>query len=80
MVAPTSPTASNAPKADRARCDVYGCGSFASIGTDGTEVDVQGLGRPALKNINVCMRHSNWPHSEDAQKFALTSDVYKTRK
>jgi hypothetical protein len=67
-----------APKADPARCDVYGCGIVADRCTDGTEKDV--LGRPALKNINVCAHHANWPHSEDAQKFALSSDVYKNRK
>lgn len=69
-----------APKADAARCDLLGCGMIAVTCTDGNEVDVQGLGRKAVKNLNVCSRHGNWPHSEDAQKFALTSDAYKSRK
>lgn len=67
-----------APKADPARCDVYGCGHIASHCTDGTEVD--GLGRKALANLNVCDSHANWAHSEDARKFALNSDTYKNRK
>lgn len=68
-----------APKADKARCDIYGCGNYAAACSDGTEVDVQGLGRKAIPNINYCDRHSNWPHSEDAQRFAL-GDIYKARK
>lgn len=71
--------APKAPKADAPRCDLLGCGSYAVMCTDGTEEDVQGLKRPALKNLNVCARHTNWPHSEDAQLFAL-SDVYRNRK
>jgi hypothetical protein len=67
-----------APKADPARCDVQGCGNTASMCSEGTEVDVQGLKRPAIKNINVCARHTNWPHSEDAKLFAL-SDIYRKR-
>lgn len=69
-----------APKADPARCDVFGCGMIAANYTDGSEVDEQGLGRKALKNLNVCGRHGNWAFSEDAQKFALSSDSYKNRK
>lgn len=69
-----------APKADPPRCDVLGCGNYATHYTDGTEKDSTGLGRPALKHINVCDRHMNWPHSEDAQRFALASDSYKGRK
>lgn len=49
-------------------CDVYGCGSLADLGTDGTEVDASG--RTALPNLNVCNHHANWPHSEDAKIFA----------
>lgn len=48
------------------------------MSTDGTEEDVQGLGRPALPNINVCGHHTNWPHSLDAQMFA-TTDTYRKR-
>lgn len=66
-----------APKADPPKCDTPGCGSLAEKMTDGTEVDR--FGRPAIKNINVCGHHENWPHSEDAQAFAAT-DVYKRRK
>jgi hypothetical protein len=68
------------PKADPARCDVLGCGMIAVTCTDGTEVDVTGAKRPALKNLNVCARHTNWPHSEDARLFAMVSDAYKQRK
>jgi hypothetical protein len=68
-----------APKADAARCDVLGCGMLAAGCSDGTEVDVTGLKRPALKNLNVCARHTNWVHSDDAKLFAMTSDAYKRR-
>jgi hypothetical protein len=68
------------PKADQPRCDVYGCGIYAAICTDGTEVDETGAARPAIKNLNVCAHHKNWAHSEDAKVFTLTSDVYKARK
>lgn len=68
-----------APKADTPRCDLYGCGTYAFMCTDGTEEDVQGLGRPSIKNLNVCTRHTNWPHSEDAKLFAL-SETYRNRK
>jgi hypothetical protein len=67
------------PMPDEPRCDVQGCGSFATYATQGDEVDVQGLGRPALPRINVCDRHMNWPHSEDAKRFALTP-LYGNRK
>jgi hypothetical protein len=70
---------SKAPKADVPRCDLLGCGAYAVMCTDGTEEDAQGLKRPALKNLNVCSRHTNWPHSEDAQRFAL-SETYRNRK
>lgn len=66
------------PKADKPRCDVYGCGRFATNCTDGTEVDAQGLGRKALPNINVCDHHHNWPFSTDAETFSL-SDTYRQR-
>jgi hypothetical protein len=68
-----------APKADPARCDIYGCGHLADMCTDGSEVDSQGAGRKALPNLNVCARHENWPFSEDARTFAQTSDSYKNR-
>lgn len=68
-----------APKADAPRCDVPGCGMPAVSSSDGSEKDVQGLGRKALPNINACARHSNWPHSEDAQLFAVSAP-YKARK
>lgn len=67
-----------APKAP-VICDVPGCGLLSALTTDGTEVDVQGLERPALPNINVCARHANWPHSDDAKVFALMSGSYKQR-
>lgn len=28
------------------------------------------LGRPAIAKLNVCTRHANWPHSDDAKLFA----------
>lgn len=68
-----------APKPDPARCDVPGCGLVATHATDGTEKDVQGLDRPAVPRVNVCAHHYNWPHSEDAQRFAA-SDLYRGRK
>jgi hypothetical protein len=74
-----SEKAPKAPKADAPRCDLIGCGAIAIMSTDGTEEDVQGLKRPALPNLNVCSRHTNWPHSEDAKAFAL-SDIYRNRK
>lgn len=60
------------PKADPPICDVPGCGTLATHGTDGAEKDVQGLGRKAVANINVCDHHENWPFSDDAKHFALT--------
>jgi hypothetical protein len=77
---PTPTPPKNAPKVDASRCDVLGCGMIAVTSSDGSEVDAQGLGRKALPNLNVCSRHTNWPHSEDAQRFALASDVYRARK
>jgi hypothetical protein len=77
---PTPAPPKNAPIADAPRCDLLGCGMPATSRTDGSEVDAQGLGRKALPNLNVCGRHTNWPHSEDAQRFALASDVYRARK
>ena len=68
------------PKADRPRCDTPGCGVFASIGTKGDEKDIQGLGRKALPNLNVCPHHENWPFSEDAQRWVLDNqEKYKAR-
>lgn len=74
------PADSKAPKASPPKCDVPGCGMVAVACTDGTETDSQGLGRPAIKNLNLCTRHPNWAHSEDAQRFVLMSDDYKARK
>lgn len=71
--------ADKAPKAGAVRCDLRGCGMIAIMCTDGTEEDEQGLKRPAIKNLNVCSRHTNWPHSDDAKEFALTDGNYKTR-
>lgn len=68
-----------APTPNAPLCDVPGCSMRAVTSTDGTEEDVQGLGRPAIPRINVCGRHTNWPHSEDARLFAQTSDAYKAR-
>ena len=67
-----------APKPDDPKCDVFGCGRTAVHCSDGTEVDAQGLGRPALKNVNTCANHPNWVHSNDAQAFA-TTDTYRKR-
>jgi hypothetical protein len=77
--APAAPKTAKPPKADAPRCDLLGCGHRATMCTDGSEVDAQGLGRSSLPNLNVCERHSNWPHSEDARLFAQTSDAYKAR-
>ena len=74
-----------APKADAARCDLFGCGNLATTCTDGSEVDKHprptpdGKPRKAIANINVCDHHTNYPFSDDAVKFA-TSDLYKGRK
>lgn len=68
-----------APKADPPRCDVYGCGQFATVCTDGSEVDSQDLKRPAIKNLNLCDRHPNWAHSTDAQVFSM-GETYRGRK
>ncbi len=67
-----------APKADPARCDTPGCGMVADRCTDGSETDVQALGRKALPNINTCPRHENWPFSDDALAFSFT-EKYRTR-
>jgi len=69
---------SNKPINDTPKCDVPGCSHEAALSTDGTEKDSQGLNRPAVKNVNVCEPHLNWPHSEDAKAFTLT-DAYKKR-
>lgn len=46
---------------------------------DGTEIGIdEPMNRPAVPFINVDERHRNWPHSEDAQRFAAT-DAYKAR-
>jgi hypothetical protein len=65
------------PKPVSPKCDVFGCGHAAEYCTDGTEVDSQN--RKSTKGLNVCLGHMNWPHSEDAQRFALT-DEYAKRK
>ena len=69
---------STTPKADPAKCDVPGCAHDAASCSDGTEVDAQGLGRPAVPHLNVCTNHHNWPHSEDARAFEL-GGIYKAR-
>jgi hypothetical protein len=49
---------------------------------DGTVIEParnEPMGRPSIPNLNVCATHRNWPHSEDAQMFAL-SIPYKARK
>jgi hypothetical protein len=64
---------------------VPGCSHVATRSTDGTEKDSQVekrsdlKARPALPKLNVCDHHENWPHSNDAQQFAL-SDKYRGRK
>lgn len=69
------------PKADRPRCDVPGCGAWASISTDGSETDSQGLGRKSVPNLNTCAHHQNWPHSEDAQAWVLSNrEIHSARK
>jgi hypothetical protein len=65
-----------APIADKPRCDVTGCGAHATRSTDGSETDH--LGRPALRAINVCDHHTNWPHSSDAARFAA-EPTYRDR-
>ncbi len=68
-----------APKADPAKCDVPGCGALAETMTDGTEKDA--MGRPSIKSLNVCGHHHNWPHSDDAAKFAADpGSPYRARK
>ena len=74
-----APTSKAAPKADLPVCDVNGCGMPATLCTTGDEVDVQGLGRKAVKNMNLCERHSNFAHSRDAEVFAASSDKYRQR-
>lgn len=64
------------PIPPKPRCDCGGCGAFADFSTDGTEVDAQG--RTAVKGVNVCNHHSNWPHSDDAKLFVET-DAFKRR-
>jgi hypothetical protein len=82
----STPVAAPAPKAGAVKCDVPGCGMLADRSTDGNEIDEHpnpspdGTKRPSVKNINVCMRHRNWPHSDDAKKFAMMDDNYKARK
>jgi hypothetical protein len=65
-------------RTDATLCDVFGCGAPSTLCTDGTEVDVQGLGRKAIPLIYVCGHHSNWPHSNDAKEFS-NSDTYVAR-
>jgi hypothetical protein len=75
------------PKADPARCDVFGCGMLATSCTDGTEDDTNprptsdGTKRAALPNLNVCDRHVNWPFSDDARAWAVGpgADAYRKR-
>lgn len=66
-----------APIPNRPLCDVPGCGMAAVNATDGTEVDSED--RQALPHVNHCERHSNWPHSKDAEDFAERSSDYKSR-
>lgn len=77
-----------APKADKPRCNLLGCGHYADRCTDGTEVDTQvghdgkSLGRPALKNLNLCVNHLNWAHSDDAKAWVagpVGAPIYKQR-
>lgn len=60
----------SAPIASKPLCDVKGCGMPAAMSTSGSEIDSQGLGRPALPKLNLCERHHNWAHSDDAKNFA----------
>lgn len=59
-----------APIAGKVLCDVSGCGMPAVKSTAGDEVDSQGLNRPAIPKLNLCERHHNWAHSDDARAFA----------
>jgi hypothetical protein len=83
---PAATKAPPAPKAAAVKCDVPGCGELADRCTDGSEVDEHpnpspdGTKRPALPNINTCVRHRNWAHSDDARRFAAMDDNYKARK
>lgn len=70
---------SKGPKADPALCDILGCGMLATLYTDGTETDIQGLGRKSVPNLNLCGRHANFSHSQDAIIFAASSDKYRQR-
>lgn len=36
----------------------------------GVAYATKSLGRPSLAKLNVCERHRNWPHSDDAKEFA----------
>jgi hypothetical protein len=73
--------AGKALKPSAARCDLKGCGMFAVTCSSEDDVDEQGLKRPAIPNLNVCSRHTNWPHSEDAKKWVLENEAdYKSRK
>jgi hypothetical protein len=50
---------------------------------DGTIIEPardEPLNRPGLPNLNICFAHKNWPHSEDAQAFAVINKEYKARK
>jgi len=67
-----------APKADKPKCDVPGCSTDAATCSDGSEVDAQGLDRPAIPNLNTCAHHANWVHSNDAHAFTAT-DTYRKR-
>jgi hypothetical protein len=77
---------STAAKADTPKCDVPGCGRYASFCTDGTEKDIavrggEPLNRKPLVNINVCAAHSNWPFSDDAKTWvAANAAIYEKRK
>ena len=69
-----------APKADPPKCDVPGCGTLATMMTDGTEKEPGALNRPSVKNLNLCDHHMNWSHSEDAARFAADpGGPYKAR-
>jgi len=83
-----------APKLVPAQCDVPGCGMPAIMSTDGTEKDIakkrvtnkdgdtrdELLNRPAAKDVNVCDRHRNWPHSDDAHRFVASDDFKKQKR
>lgn len=68
-----------APKSDPPQCDVPGCGTLATMASDGTEQDTHVVGRVAIPNLNVCDHHRGWIFSEDARAFTINNPKYTAR-